>query len=496
MITPAQNAVQRSLHMDDHPFCHRRPLRFRGLGLLALLFVLLPTLAFAATEPVSNVPSQLAGQVFSDNLTVRAGEVYDGDVTVLSGNVIVERDAVIKGNLNVIAGNIDVHEGGEVEGNISALSGNIRVAGEVGGDVAAMSGDIELLETADVGGDVSVVSGNLRRAPGADVEGNVVRGGRFSLPAPFSGNDANGAFNSAPQLTPRVTFLGWLGRLALRMVLAVVLTVVVVGVVALAHNLRPDLLRPVYTVMVERTAFAFVVGLLVNLVLFVITSGLFATILLCLGGLLTGAILLVLNLVGWAVVAQYVGNRLADSLKQPMQLAARAALGALVLTGLIAFLWALTGAYWAFGFVPWLLVSAPGVGAAIVHWLKLDGRTATAPSAAAHPTPDWKSAPPAAPSATPAPPEPYAPTAAPPAEEAAVTPQPVTMAEAPIPVDDFTLINGIGPTFDRRLKAAGIRTFAELAALSPEAVAAIIGWQPQRVINDDLIGQARRLAGL
>lgn len=496
MNTPAQKAVQRSLHMDDHPRCHHRPFQFRGLGLLALLFVLLPVVAFAATEPVSNVPSQLAGQVFSDNLTVRAGEVYDGDVTVLSGNVIVERDAVIKGNLNVIAGNIDVHEGGEVEGNISALSGNIRVAGEVGGDVAAMSGDIELLETADVGGDVSVVSGNLRRAPGADVEGNVVRGGRFSLPAPFSGNDANGAFNSAPQLTPRVTFLGWLGRLALRMVLAVVLTVVVVGVVALAHNLRPDLLRPVYTVMVERTAFAFVVGLLVNLVLFVLTSGLFATILLCLGGLLTGAILLVLNLVGWAVVAQYVGNRLADSLKQPMQLVARAALGALVLTGLIAFLWALTGAYWAFGFVPWLLVSAPGVGAVIVHWLKLDGRAAKAPAAATHPTPDFESAP-AAPIVTPASPEPSASTVAPPAEEADATPaQPAETPGATPSVDDFTLINGIGPTFDRRLKAAGIRTFAELAALSPEGVAAIIGWQPQRVINDDLIGQARRLAGL
>lgn len=63
-------------------------------------------------------------------------------------------------------------------------------------------------------------------------------------------------------------------------------------------------------------------------------------------------------------------------------------------------------------------------------------------------------------------------------------------------MDDFTLINGIGPTFDRRLKAAGVNTFAELAELTPEAVAAIIGWQPQRVMNDDLLGQARRLAGM
>ena len=58
----------------------------------------------------------------------------------------------------------------------------------------------------------------------------------------------------------------------------------------------------------------------------------------------------------------------------------------------------------------------------------------------------------------------------------------------------FTVIKGIGPVFDRRLKETGIRTFAQLAALTPEQVAAIIGWPPQRVIATDLLAQASKLA--
>ncbi len=60
--------------------------------------------------------------------------------------------------------------------------------------------------------------------------------------------------------------------------------------------------------------------------------------------------------------------------------------------------------------------------------------------------------------------------------------------------DDLTRIFGIGQTFDSRLKESGIRTFADLANRSPEEIAEIIGWAPERVERDDLIGQARTLA--
>ena len=59
---------------------------------------------------------------------------------------------------------------------------------------------------------------------------------------------------------------------------------------------------------------------------------------------------------------------------------------------------------------------------------------------------------------------------------------------------DFTSIAGIGPVFDRRLKAAGLRSFADLAAKTPEEVAAIIGWSVERVSRTQVIEQARALA--
>lgn len=60
--------------------------------------------------------------------------------------------------------------------------------------------------------------------------------------------------------------------------------------------------------------------------------------------------------------------------------------------------------------------------------------------------------------------------------------------------DDLTRIQGIGETFDRRFKEAGVRTFVDLANMTPDAVSEIIGWSPERVQRDDLIGQARTLA--
>jgi predicted flap endonuclease-1-like 5' DNA nuclease len=46
--------------------------------------------------------------------------------------------------------------------------------------------------------------------------------------------------------------------------------------------------------------------------------------------------------------------------------------------------------------------------------------------------------------------------------------------------DDLTAITGIGPTFAKRLKAAGIKTYKDLAAASPEFVkesAKLADWQ-------------------
>ena len=62
-------------------------------------------------------------------------------------------------------------------------------------------------------------------------------------------------------------------------------------------------------------------------------------------------------------------------------------------------------------------------------------------------------------------------------------------------VDDFKIIRGIGPLYEKRLHDAGIRTFAQLASQSPEDVAAFIPkLSVMHVRNQGWILQARKLA--
>jgi predicted flap endonuclease-1-like 5' DNA nuclease len=66
----------------------------------------------------------------------------------------------------------------------------------------------------------------------------------------------------------------------------------------------------------------------------------------------------------------------------------------------------------------------------------------------------------------------------------------------PSPGDDFTRIKGIGPTYDRALRAAGIQSFAEIASWTDDDVIRIAGVlraRPDRIRREDWIGSARRL---
>src|SRR5262245_51642469 len=65
-------------------------------------------------------------------------------------------------------------------------------------------------------------------------------------------------------------------------------------------------------------------------------------------------------------------------------------------------------------------------------------------------------------------------------------------------VDDFKLIHGIGKAIERRLRAAGIYTYSQLAAHTPDQLAGYVsnlaGLTPDRIASMDWIGQARNLA--
>ncbi len=76
--------------------------------------------------------------------------------------------------------------------------------------------------------------------------------------------------------------------------------------------------------------------------------------------------------------------------------------------------------------------------------------------------------------------------------------EPAPAAEAVMPGDDFTLIKDIGPRFAQALRDAGIVSFAQLAAMTPETLAErlapFVAVRPQRIRNNDWIGQAKQLA--
>jgi hypothetical protein len=75
---------------------------------------------------------------------------------------------------------------------------------------------------------------------------------------------------------------------------------------------------------------------------------------------------------------------------------------------------------------------------------------------------------------------------------------PTTRAVEPPRADNLGLINGIGPAVENRLNGVGIFTFAQLAAMSPAdiaaAVSALAGFSSERILKQDWIGQASKLA--
>ncbi len=465
-----------------------RMLRTNRRWLLAAALILLLSLlaAFAvdakagvAAPPANVGPTNPEGQIFSNDLVVDKGDVYDRDVIVYNGDVTVKDGGLIRGNLVVYKGDVDIREGGVVEGDLSAFSGDIDLAGQVGGNVVAWSGDIDLHDSAQVGGDVSVVSGDVAQASGASVGGQIVQGPTLKLPGaflPFSTqpDQTITAVESAARSGPG--FLGWFGRMVGRMFSAAIFLLLMGGLTAGVAYVKPSLVEGVARTAQEKTALSLVTGLVTNFALLILAAVLIITICLWPFPLLA---LSVLSIMGLAGMGRIVGRYLTDRLALNLHPALATGLGALLLVGIFAPFWVMGG---CFRFIAWLglmVITATGIGALILPWL---GGRGDGSATATEPAP--VSAPPAGP------------------EDMTVTvhtPQPPASpaAEAP-PVrpekpgeDDFTRIDGIGPVFAQRLNAAGVRTFAQLAALTPEQVADIIGWPAERVIRSRIIEQAK-----
>lgn len=505
---------------------------------LTALLILLATVMAAAPQPtraLSGVESD-AQQTFFNDTTIESGQVYDGDVVVFSGDVTVDDGGVIRGNLVAYSGDVEVEEGGLVEGDLTSWSGSITIDGRVNGNVSAVSGDIELTDSASIGGDVSAVSGDIDRDDRATVGGNIVRGPKLgSLPGLGALNKIAPSAPVAPVAPTldlgRPTLFSRLLALIGRMLGAFFTALAATLLMVLAYYVRPAVFDRAAATMKANIASNLVTGLVVNLGLGLII--LLLTVTFCLACLtpIPGLALIVLNFLGFTVVALVFGQRLtANATRTPAQPIVQLAIGALLSVGALSFLWALFGwgAFrWPMGFVA-LLVGAPGVGAFIQPWLKGEWswsqRTSSRAAATAAATPSapvkvivphsassyTSQAPSSATTLTPAAAPAVEPTvdataaqataalsegtAVVEATEVMLTGLPLAAPVAGAVEDDLTRIAGIGRTFEQRLKAAAITSYGQLLVQTPESLAALLGITPEQVVGDDLLGQAAKLA--
>lgn len=126
------------------------------------LFVVLLVVSLLAVAPASAQSVRGGGTV-----TVPAGTVHEGDLSVVSGSVVI--DGTVDGSLQGIAGSVVVT--GTVTGDVEAAAGSMTIRGTVEGNVESATGSVSILEGARVGGNVEAGSGSLSIA--GTVAGNV-----------------------------------------------------------------------------------------------------------------------------------------------------------------------------------------------------------------------------------------------------------------------------------------------------------------------------------
>ena len=358
----------------------------RWLISLTILFIgvvlLWPTPALAGEDP----PDDNGVVIWNEDYTLEEGERLEGDLIVFNGDVTLE-------------------PGSRVEGSVIIWNGSAEIDGAVGSDLVVSGGDIALGDSAWVAGEI-VCSWNcdLEQKAGARVDGGIVEG----IPLPPLPLDQIRPVPRVPSL-PRI-WDGGLGRVVnwvlrvIRSVVAIVVTAVVAGLVAL---IWPQQTAQVGRTVVEAPLPSLGIGLLTTVAGVTLVIALASTICLSPVAVLALLALSAAGLFGWIAVGAMVGERLLQALNAreitPMW---AAGLGTLLIT-LVS-----TGLSTAFCLAPlgWLLIFALG-------WLGLGAVVLTRLGTMAYSAPPRPAPPPPAPAPVEAPEPPHPPE--PPEEEPA-----------------------------------------------------------------------------
>lgn len=262
--------------------------------------------------------------IIGRNLTVRSGEVREGDLFIAGGRLVVER-------------------GGRVVGDVAIVGGDVSVAGEIRGDLAAFGGRVSLQDGAVVDGDLMVMGGTLNQAPGAVIRGQVLE----------NFNPRRAVRNSQDQIVPAPrplfqnrTPLDWLLAIAFWVLRAILTSIVLAVLGVLVVMLLPQPIRAVTQTAQAAPLPSFLVGFgtIVVVPFALVALALLSTVLIlvCIGllGFPLIAILalsfLVLLVFGWIAVGLLLGEKIFEFLQIRESLPLAAVIVGVVLITLLA----------------------------------------------------------------------------------------------------------------------------------------------------------------
>ena len=454
------------------------------------------------------------------DVKIESGESVQGNLLVVGDDLTL--DGRIGGNLVVVGGDADLNTDSRVGGNLSVIGGDadVRQAARIGGNVAVVGGDASLAGNAYVGGNVNVIGGDVSRDPAAHIGGQSSRASYDSRDPQREVRDAaaelqtqadllkeevqraeeeiqqqaarireearraQAEFEAQAALASRGP--SWLIILLGRLVRAFLWTLLITGLVLLVAWLLPTQVERISRTAEKETALSFAAGAITLMGSALLAALLTLTICFALLALPLLALLALVIICGWTVTCHLLGSRLDAFLAKQTRLSwnplISVALCSLLLTGVTMFAWAI---FVCLGFFVAVLIGSTGAGAVIVHFARSSGRFANGSLLGKE---NGGNAPPQ---------DRAAPEGIPPAPAVAEPAQPANSPQDPpgpgLP-DDFSRLEGIGPTYAQRLRAAGVTSFAQLAGMDAEQLAAALGWSISRVERSRLREQASELA--
>lgn len=332
------------------------------LILLTLMIMMLAIPAGASAKSEGYMPVLDDRVVFGSTLTIKTGEVLDGNIVIIGGVLRMEPDSLVNGDVVAIGSSVSVE--GEVAHNMVAVGGVLTLTDTavVRGDLIAPGSVMKKDENAQVYGQLITSSGPIKiegveiseiPAIPAAPEAPVVPEAPEAPRVPTLESRSGFSDRVSSVVTPVVNGLWFMFRL-----FAISAVAVVLGLFIPAQAKRTS------NVIVSQPVLSGILGLLTIMIAGPLMVLLSITVILIPITLLLALALMFGLFFGWIAMGQEIGRRIGASLGQEWSDAIQAGIGTFILTfmvsGLNFIFWDIVG--WMLG----ILIASVGLGAVLM----------------------------------------------------------------------------------------------------------------------------------